>query len=39
VGRIIHTAVSPRYWPTLPRKILVNGHVVEVGWFASEQDP
>jgi hypothetical protein len=38
-GRITHIAVNPRYWPTLPRKILVNGHVVEVGWFTSEQDP
>ncbi len=38
-GRITHIAVNPHYWPTLPRKILVNGHVVEVGWFTSEQDP
>lgn len=38
-GRITHIAVNPRYWPTLPRKILVSGHVVEVGWFTSEQDP
>nr|WP_283947997.1 DUF5994 family protein [Streptomyces panaciradicis] len=38
-GRITHIAVNPRHWPILPRKILVNGHVVKAGWFTSEQDP
>ncbi|WP_369173455.1 DUF5994 family protein [Streptomyces sp. R28] len=38
-GRITHVAVNPRHWPILPRKIFVNGHVVKVGWFTSEQDP
>lgn len=38
-GRITHVAVNPRYWPILQRKIFVNGHVVEVGSFTSEQDP
>ncbi|MFD7407048.1 DUF5994 family protein [Streptomyces sp. NPDC059866] len=38
-GRITHIAVNPRHWPILPRKIFVNGHVVKVGWFTSEQDP
>ncbi|WP_406159275.1 MULTISPECIES: DUF5994 family protein [Streptomyces] len=38
-GRITHVAVNPRHWPILPRKIYVNGHVVKVGSFTSEQDP
>ncbi|WP_306459449.1 DUF5994 family protein [Streptomyces sp. TLI_55] len=38
-GRITHIAVNPRLWPILPRKILVNGHVVKAGWFTSGQDP
>ncbi|MEV7732421.1 DUF5994 family protein [Streptomyces sp. NPDC088921] len=38
-GRITHIAVNPRHWPALPRKIHVNGHVVKVGSFTSEQDP
>ena len=38
-GRITHISVDPRLWPTLPRKILVNDHVVKVGWFTSERDP
>jgi hypothetical protein len=38
-GRITRIAVNPRYWPIIPRKIFVNGHVVKVGWFTSEQDP
>ncbi|MFE9650584.1 DUF5994 family protein [Streptomyces sp. NPDC006365] len=38
-GRITRIAVNPRYWPIIPVKIFVNGHVVKVGWFTSEQDP
>ncbi|MGP3938717.1 DUF5994 family protein [Streptomyces sp. 6N106] len=38
-GRITRIAVNPRYWSTIPRKIFVNGHEVNVGWFTSEQDP
>ncbi|MDH6215208.1 DUF5994 family protein [Streptomyces pseudovenezuelae] len=35
-GRITRIAVNPRNWPILPPRIFVNGHVVKVGWFASE---
>ncbi|KPI02171.1 hypothetical protein OK074_5355 [Actinobacteria bacterium OK074] len=38
-GRITRIAVNPRNWPILPPKILVNGHVVKVGWFTAELDP
>ncbi|TLS46878.1 hypothetical protein FE633_07195 [Streptomyces montanus] len=38
-GRITRVAVNPRYWPVIPRKVLVNGHVVKVDWFARELDP
>ncbi|MGW1745126.1 DUF5994 family protein [Streptomyces sp. NPDC002092] len=38
-GRITRIAVNPRYWPIIPRRIFVNGHVVKVGWFTSELDP
>ncbi|WSW80326.1 DUF5994 family protein [Streptomyces sp. NBC_00996] len=38
-GRITRVAVNPRYWPILPHRIFVNGHVVKVGWFTSELDP
>jgi hypothetical protein len=38
-GRITRVAVNPRYWPTIPRKVPVNGHVVKVGWFTEELDP
>ncbi|MCD9879942.1 DUF5994 family protein [Streptomyces sp. NR30] len=38
-GRITRIAVNPRYWPIIPRKVFVNGHVVKVGWFTSELDP
>jgi len=39
-GRITRIAVNPRNWPILPPRIFVNGHVVKVGWFASEMlDP
>ncbi|MGX9891501.1 DUF5994 family protein [Streptomyces sp. NPDC002276] len=38
-GRITRIAVNPRYWPILPPRIFVNGHVVRVGWFTSELDP
>ncbi|MBO3678666.1 DUF5994 family protein [Streptomyces sp. NEAU-YJ-81] len=38
-GRITRIAVNPRYWSIIPHKIFVNGHVVKVGWFTSEQDP
>lgn len=38
-GRITHIAVNARHWPILPPRVFVNGHVVKVGWFASELDP
>ncbi|MFI7401626.1 DUF5994 family protein [Streptomyces sp. NPDC049541] len=38
-GRITRIAVNPRYWPIIPRRVFVNGHVVKVGWFTSELDP
>ncbi|WTF11684.1 DUF5994 family protein [Streptomyces sp. NBC_01613] len=38
-GRITRIAVNPRYWPIIPHRIYVNGHVVKVGWFTSELDP
>ncbi|WP_411152057.1 DUF5994 family protein [Streptomyces sp. A30] len=38
-GRITRIAVNPRYWPIIPPKVFVNGHVVKVGWFTSELDP
>jgi hypothetical protein len=38
-GRITHVTVNPRYWPIIPKKIPVTGHVVRAGWFAAEQDP
>lgn len=38
-GRITRIAVDPRHWPTLPPRIVVNGHVVKVSWFTSELDP
>jgi hypothetical protein len=37
-GRITRITVNPRFWPAIPRKVPVNGHVVHVGWFATEQD-
>ncbi len=38
-GRITHVTVNPTFWPVIPRKVHVNGHVVGVGWFTAEQDP
>ncbi|MFB7643015.1 DUF5994 family protein [Streptomyces sp. NPDC056084] len=38
-GRVTRIAVNPRYWPVVPRKVPVHGHVVKVGWFKAEQDP
>lgn len=38
-GRITRIAVNPRFWPILPPRFFVNGHVVKVGWFTSELDP
>jgi hypothetical protein len=38
-GRITRIAVNPRYWPIIPPRIFVNGHVVKVGWFTTELDP
>ncbi|KUN89859.1 hypothetical protein AQJ66_01975 [Streptomyces bungoensis] len=38
-GRITRIAVNPKYWPVIPRKIPVGGHVVKVGWFTPEIDP
>ena len=38
-GRITRVTVNPTYWPAVPRKVPVDGHVVKVGWFLAEQDP
>ncbi|MER5518599.1 DUF5994 family protein [Streptomyces sp. NPDC048254] len=38
-GRITRIAVNPRHWPVLPSRMSANGHVVKVGWSASELDP
>ncbi|MFC8199401.1 DUF5994 family protein [Streptomyces sp. NPDC057298] len=38
-GRITRIAVNPLYWPSIPRKVPVNGRMVRVGWFAKELDP
>lgn len=38
-GRITHVTVNPTFWPVIPRKVPVAGHVVGVGWFKAEQDP
>ncbi|MEU0784155.1 DUF5994 family protein [Streptomyces sp. NPDC006173] len=34
-GRITRIAVNPLQWPIIPRRIVVNGHVVKVDWFTS----
>ncbi|WP_142214874.1 DUF5994 family protein [Streptomyces sp. SLBN-118] len=38
-GRITRVTVNPTFWPVIPRKLPVAGHVVHVGWFKAEQDP
>ncbi|SER12778.1 hypothetical protein SAMN04487983_1011131 [Streptomyces sp. yr375] len=38
-GRITRVAVNPEHWPVIPRKVPVAGHIVKVGWFATELDP
>ncbi|BDM71338.1 hypothetical protein HEK616_48250 [Streptomyces nigrescens] len=38
-GRITRVTVNPTFWPVIPRKVPVDGHVVGVGWFKAEQDP
>ncbi|WP_217561118.1 DUF5994 family protein [Streptomyces sp. GbtcB6] len=38
-GRITRATVNPTFWPVIPRKVPVHGHVVHVGWFEAEQDP
>ncbi|MFF0080172.1 DUF5994 family protein [Streptomyces canus] len=38
-GRVTRIAVNPKYWPVIPRKVPVHGHVVKVGWFTPEIDP
>ncbi|UGY92363.1 DUF5994 family protein [Streptomyces gobiensis] len=38
-GRITRIAVNPKYWPVIPRKVSVDGHIVKVGWFTPEIDP
>ncbi|MER6082547.1 DUF5994 family protein [Streptomyces sp. NPDC001833] len=38
-GRITRVTVNPTFWPVVPRKVPVQGHVVHVGWFEAEQDP
>jgi len=37
-GRITRVAVNPVYWPDIPRKVPVDGHIVKAGWF-TEFDP
>ncbi|QKW50975.1 DUF5994 family protein [Streptomyces buecherae] len=38
-GRITRVTVNPAHWPTIPRKVPVDGRLVKVGWFRGEQDP
>ncbi|MFF1833559.1 DUF5994 family protein [Streptomyces sp. NPDC058231] len=38
-GRITRVTVNPTFWPVIPRKVPVQGHVIHVGWFEPEQDP
>ncbi|MEU7054726.1 DUF5994 family protein [Streptomyces sp. NPDC046197] len=38
-GRITRVIVNPAHWPVIPRRVPVSGHIVQVGWFAAEQDP
>ncbi|MFG2309957.1 DUF5994 family protein [Streptomyces sp. NPDC048566] len=38
-GRITRVTVNLTFWPVIPRKMPVHGHVVRVGWFEAEQDP
>ncbi|MFK0023547.1 DUF5994 family protein [Streptomyces sp. NPDC090798] len=38
-GRITRIAVNATYWPAIPSRVPVNGHVVRVGWFTTELDP
>ncbi|BBC93108.1 DUF5994 family protein [Streptomyces griseofuscus] len=38
-GRITRIVVNPKFWPVIPHKIPVGGHVVKVGWFTPEIDP
>ena len=38
-GRITWVTVNPTFWPVIPQKVPVHGHVVHVGWFDAEQDP
>ncbi|MEE1831570.1 DUF5994 family protein [Streptomyces sp. SP17KL33] len=38
-GRITRVTINPTHWPVVPGKVPVAGHVVNVGWFLSEQDP
>ncbi|MFF7050703.1 DUF5994 family protein [Streptomyces griseorubiginosus] len=37
-GRITRVALDPRHWSDLPPRLVVNGHVVNVGFFTSEPD-
>ncbi|MEU9538189.1 DUF5994 family protein [Streptomyces mirabilis] len=38
-GRITRIAVNTTYWPAIPSRVPVNGHVLKVGWFTTELDP
>lgn len=38
-GRITRITVNPTFWPVIPHKVRVAGHLVHVGWFKPEQDP
>jgi hypothetical protein len=37
-GRVTRIAVNAMYWPDIPHKIPVDGHIVKAGWF-TEFDP
>ncbi|MGD6755807.1 DUF5994 family protein [Streptomyces sp. BH105] len=38
-GRITRVAVNPMLWPVVPRRVPVQGRVLNVGWFTPELDP
>jgi hypothetical protein len=38
-GQITRVAVNPHFWPVVPRRLAVAGHVVHVDWFTADQDP
>lgn len=38
-GRIARVAVDRHFWPAVPRRVAVAGHVVRVDWIRADQDP